>query len=109
MNIKGFLYEDFDNFVDKFLKEHHSSFSENPIESTPETLLKKYAEKYWELSNADKEQVKFEDELLKELEHTLNESDKEILNHAIWLWGYPNDRKATPINIEGVTPYKNDD
>lgn len=109
MNIKGFLYEDFDNFVDKFLKEHHSSFSENPIESPPETLLKKYAEKYWELSNADKKQVKFEDELLKELEHTLNESDKEILNHAIWLWGYPNDRKATPINIEGVTPYKNDD
>lgn len=109
MKSKGFPYEDFEKFVDKFLKEHDSSFSENPIESTPETLLKKYAEKYWELSNADKKQVKFEDELLKELEHTLNESDKEILNHAIWLWGYPNDRKTTPINIEGVTPYKNGD
>lgn len=109
MESKGFPYEDFDKFVDKFLIGHYSSFSENPIESTPETLLKKYAEKYWELSNEDNKQVKFEDELLKELEHTLNESDKEILNHANWLWGYPNDKKATPINIEGVTPCKNDD
>ena len=109
MESKGFPYEDFNIFVNKFLIEHYSSFSENPIESTPETLLKKYAEKYWELSNEDQKQVKFEDELLKELEHTLNESDKEILNHAIWLWGYPNNRKTTPINIEGVTPYKNGD
>lgn len=109
MEIKGFPYKDFDKFVDKFLKGHHSSFSEKEIKSTPETLLKKYAEKYWVLSNADKKQVKFEEELLKELEPTLNESDKEILNHAIWLWGYPNNRKPTPINIEGVTPYKNDD
>lgn len=109
MEIKGFPYKDFDKFVDKFLKGHHSSFSEKEIKSTPETLLKKYAEKYWVLSNADKKQVKFEEELLKELEPTLNESDKEILNHAIWLWGYPNNIKPTPINIEGVTPYKNDD
>ena len=102
MEIKGFPYEDFEKFVDKFLKGHHSSFSEKEIKSTPETLLKKYAEKYWELSNADKKQVKFEEELLKELEPTLNESDKEILNHAIWLWGYPNNRRTVPIEIDGV-------
>lgn len=40
MEIKGFPYEDFEKFVDKFLKGHHSSFSEKEIKSTPETLLK---------------------------------------------------------------------
>lgn len=98
----SFPYKYFDTFVEKFLINHQSIFSDKEIEQSPEILLKEYAKLYWELSNADKNQVKF-DELLEKLGSTLKDTtNKEILNHAIWLWGYPNNRKSVPIEIDGV-------
>lgn len=98
----SFPYKYFDTFVEKFLINHQSIFSDKEIEQSPEILLKEYAKLYWELSNADKNQVKF-DELLEKLVSTLKDTtNKEILNHAIWLWGYPNNRKSVPIEIDGV-------
>lgn len=103
----SFPYKYFDTFVEKFLINHQSIFSDKEIEQSPEILLKEYAKLYWELSNADKNQVKF-DELLEKLVSTLKDTtNKEILNHAIWLWGYPNNRKSVPIEIDGVNYKKN--
>lgn len=102
MEFKSFPYKYFNTFVEKFLINHQSIFSDKEIEQSPERLLKEYAKLYWELSNADKNQVKF-DELLEKLGSTLKDTtNKEILNHAIWLWGYPNNRKSVPIEIDGV-------
>lgn len=107
MNLKSFPYKYFDTFVEKFLINHQSIFSDKEIEQGPKTLLREYAKLYWELSNADKNQVKF-DELLEKLGSTLKDTtNKEILNHAIWLWGYPNNRKSVPIEIDGVKYHNN--
>lgn len=102
MNFKSFPYKYFNTFVEKFLINHQSIFSDKEIEQGPKTLLKEYAKLYWELSKADMNQVKFE-ELLEKLDFTLKDTtNKEILNHAIWLWGYPNNRRTVPIEIDGV-------
>lgn len=107
MKINGFPYKYFDTFVEKFLINHQSIFSDKEIEQGPKTLLKEYAKLYWELSKADKNQVKF-DELLEKLGSILKDTtNKEILNHAIWLWGYPNNRKSVPIEIDGVKYHNN--
>ena len=101
MKFKDFPYEHFDRFVEEFLKKHQSFLSDKEIELSPEKLLKEYAKIYWNLSENDKDQVKF-DELSSSIESTLKDtSNKEILNHAIWLWGYPNSKKAVPIEIKG--------
>ena len=100
MKFKDFPYEHFDRFVEEFLKKHQSFLSDKEIELSPEKLLKEYAKIYWNLSENDKDQVKF-DELSSSIESTLKDtSNKEILNHAIWLWGYPNSKKAVPIEIK---------
>lgn len=67
MNFKSFPYKYFNTFVEKFLINHQSIFSDKEIEQGPKTLLKEYAKLYWELSKADMNQVKFE-ELLEKLD-----------------------------------------
>lgn len=117
MKRKGFPYENFDgidcegndkfpenNFIKTFLINKKSLFSGVELSSSsPADLLIAYCEKYNELSNKngeiDKKQVKFND-LLEGVKTTLNKAyNKEFLNHAIWLWAYPNNKKSEPIAL----------
>lgn len=108
MEFKDFPYEYFDRFVETFLIKHKSFLSDKEIEHSPEKLLREYAKQYWKLSNEDKNQVIFENLLVK-LDSTLKDTtNMEILNHAIWLWGYPSDIGTKPIKIDDVN-YENEE
>lgn len=102
MKIKGFPYEYFDEFIQKFIIEKKSMFSSSWISTNPKDFLNIYEEKYWSLSEEDSKQVKFE-VMLDSIKDVLNTfSNLELLNHAIWLWAYPNNKRSLPFDIYPV-------
>lgn len=104
MKANEFPYKYFDDFIKSFILEHSSIFSSSPsspISTNPEKLLKSYEKQYWDLSEKDSKQVKFE-EMLRSLQEVLKDfGNVEFLNHAIWLWAYPNNKKSEPIPFGG--------
>lgn len=103
MKSQDFSYDFFDEFINTFILKKTSMFSSSSISTNPKDLLNIYEEKYWSLSEEDSKQVKFEVMLdsLKDVLKTLG--NVELLNHAIWLWAYPNNKRSLPVDINGVS------
>lgn len=100
MKIQGFPYKYFDEFINTFILKKTSMFSSSSISTNPKDLLNIYEEKYWSLSEEDSKQVKFE-VMLDSLKDVLKtKGNVELLNHAIWLWAYPNNKRSLPISYE---------
>lgn len=100
MKISDFPYEYFDEFINTFILKKTSMFSLSSISTNPKDLLNIYEEKYWSLSEEDSKQVKFE-VMLDSLKDVLKtKGNVELLNHAIWLWAYPNNKRSLPISYE---------
>lgn len=119
MRIQGFPYEYFDNFLEKFLrnKEQYVTNITNLDLKTQDTgkirgLFEKHNEEISKIKGDSKEsneQRKTLNESFREKIKSLDELQKCILVHAIWLWALPykydakKALKANQYDLSGIT------
>ena len=95
MKIEGFNYNLFDTFLKTFIKGMHQSFVlKNPTDKdviTKESITRLYDifVKAKQKDENDKEKDKPFADVVKDVKP----EDIGTLNHAVWLWGFPNNRK----------------
>lgn len=88
MRIKDFNYNLFDSFLGTFIKGPHKSFvlvnDSNNDTASKESLKRLYNA----FVDAKQNSEKFDDFV-----KSVKPEDIGLLNHAVWLWGFPNNRK----------------
>lgn len=90
----NFDYNLFDQFLESFVERHNSFVLKNSTEKdvvTKESINRLY--KIFVDSIQKNEKDKDKDKPFAEVVRNVKAEDMDVLNHAVWLWGYPNNRK----------------
>ena len=93
MKIKGFDYKLFDTFLESFIKGVHKSFVlKNPTDK--DIVTRNSLEHLYDFFvNAKQKDDKEKDNSFAVVVKDVRPEDVDTLNHAVWLWGFPNNRK----------------
>lgn len=93
--MNNFEYTLFDNFLECFIKGEHKSFVQKDPTVT-DVLIKESIDNLYAIfveAIQKGEKNKDKDKSFAEVVEKVKPEDMDVLNHAIWLWGYPNNRK----------------
>lgn len=95
MRIKDFNYDLFDSFLGTFIKGPHKSFVLAKANNN-DTVSKESLEKLYDIFVKAKQKMDKEEETREKFDDvakSVKPEDIRVLNHAVWLWGFPNNRK----------------